>query len=78
MTARRTPALVAALALVTSGCAAMHHHPVACQIAARLTGATLGAVGGGLGTDQIGEDPTNGEVAGGAAAGFVVGAARRR
>ena len=40
---------------------------------ATVIGGTLGAVGGGVGVDQIEPTPDNGEIAAGAAAGLVAG-----
>jgi hypothetical protein len=65
-------ALLAAGGLV--GCGPMSER-TKCQIGVTGTGATLGAIGGGVGTDQIGKDPVDdGEIAAGAAAGMVAGA----
>ena len=57
-----------------SGCATLRENPAACKAVAGLTGGTLGAVGGGVGTHNIENGPTtDGQVAAGAAAGLVVG-----
>jgi hypothetical protein len=63
-------ALVAAGGLV--GCGPMSQRTM-CQIGVTGTGAALGAIGGGVGTDQIGKNPDDGDIAAGAAAGFVAG-----
>jgi hypothetical protein len=44
-----------------------------CQIGVTGTGAVLGAIGGGVGVDQIEKGPDDGEIAAGAAAGFAAG-----
>jgi hypothetical protein len=51
----------------------MRENPTACKVATTLIGATLGAVGGGVGVDQIEKGPDDGESAAGAAAGLVAG-----
>ena len=66
-------AVAAAIALAMSGCASMRENPAACKIATTLIGATLGAVGGGVGVDQIEKGPDDGERAAGAAVGLVAG-----
>ena len=64
-------ALVAASGLI--GCGPMSQRTM-CQIGVTGTGAALGAIGGGVGTDQIGKAPVDdGEIAAGAAAGLVAG-----
>jgi OOP family OmpA-OmpF porin len=72
MLIKRT-AVAVAIAFAMSGCATLREHPVACKTAATLLGGTLGAVGGGVGVDQIEKGPDDGEVAAGAAAGLVAG-----
>jgi len=62
-----------ALAFVASGCASMRDNPTACKVAAGLVGGTLGAVGGGVGVDQIEPSPDDGEIAAGAGLGLLVG-----
>ena len=66
-------AVAAAIALAMSGCATLRDNPTACKVGATLIGATLGAVGGGVGVDQIEKGPDDGEIAAGAAAGLVAG-----
>jgi len=66
-------AIAAAVALATSGCATMRENQVVCKTVFTLIGGTLGAVGGGVGVDQIEKGPDNGEIAAGAAAGLVAG-----
>jgi hypothetical protein len=66
-------AVAAAIALAMSGCASMREDPTACKVATTLIGATLGAVGGGVGVDQIEKGPDDGEIAAGAAVGLVAG-----
>ena len=66
-------AVAVALALATSGCATLRENPVTCKVVATLIGGTLGAVGGGVGTAEIANDPDDGEIAAGAAAGLVAG-----
>ena len=63
-------ALVAAGGLV--GCGPMSPRMM-CQLGVTGTGAAIGAIGGGVGTAQIAKNPDDGEIAGGAAAGLVVG-----
>jgi len=63
-------ALVAAGGLV--GCGPMSQRTM-CQIGVTGTGAALGALGGGIGVDQIEKGPDDGEIAAGAAAGLVAG-----
>jgi OOP family OmpA-OmpF porin len=72
-TALRTTAALLAVAAFT-GCTAARQHP-ACKWAIPVTGAALGALGGGLGVAELegSGDPSNGEIAGGAAAGLVAG-----
>jgi len=65
--------MAVAIAFAMSGCATMREHPVACKVATTLIGGTLGAVGGGVGVDQIENGPDDGERAAGAAAGLVAG-----
>ena len=65
-------ALLAAGGLI--GCGPMSQRTM-CQIGVTGTGAVLGAVGGGVGVDQIEKEPVDdGELAAGAAAGMVAGA----
>ena len=66
-------AVAVAIALAMSGCATLRDNPVACKALATLIGGTLGAVGGGVGVDQIEKGPDDGEIAAGAAAGLVAG-----
>jgi OOP family OmpA-OmpF porin len=66
-------AIAAALAIALSGCATLRDNPTACRAATALAGGALGATGGGVGVDQIGKNPDNGEIAAGAAAGLVAG-----
>jgi OOP family OmpA-OmpF porin len=68
---KRTTAVLVTAMLAAAGCTTSH--PTACKVAAFLGGATLGAVGGGVGVDQVEKGPTDGERAAGAAAGFVAG-----
>jgi outer membrane protein OmpA-like peptidoglycan-associated protein len=70
---RTATAVVIAFAFAMTGCATLREHPVACKTAATLLGGTLGAVGGGVGVDQIEKGPDDGEIAAGAAAGLVAG-----
>ena len=70
---RTATAVVIAFAFAMTGCATLREHPVACKTAATLLGGTLGAVGGGVGVDQIEKGPDDGERAAGAAAGLVAG-----
>jgi len=72
MLIKRT-AMAVAIAFAMSGCATLREHPVACKATAALIGGTLGAVGGGVGVDQIEKHPDDGERAAGAAAGLVAG-----
>jgi OOP family OmpA-OmpF porin len=72
MLIKRT-ALAVVVAFVMTGCATMREHPVACRATGALIGGTLGAVGGGVGVDQIENGPDDGERAAGAAAGLVAG-----
>ena len=72
MLIKRT-AMAAVIAFAMTGCATLREHPVACKTAATLLGGTLGAVGGGVGVDQIEKGPDDGERAAGAAAGLVAG-----
>ncbi len=67
----RTVGAALVVAVATAGCG--NRPPGPCALAGGLIGATLGGVGGGVGTFNIGKDPNNGEVAGGAAAGLVAG-----
>jgi len=69
---RRHTAVIALLAFSFAGCAFTKNR-TACQVGTFLLGGTLGAVGGGVGVDQIEPTPSNGEIAAGAAAGFVAG-----
>jgi outer membrane protein OmpA-like peptidoglycan-associated protein len=66
-------AVAVVIAFAMTGCATLREHPVACKTAATLLGGTLGAVGGGVGVNNIEKDPDNGEIAAGAAAGLVAG-----
>jgi len=68
--------LVAMLALVVSGCAAMREREWSyCALGGGLVGGALGGLGGGLGVDRVEHEPvTNGERAAGAGAGFAAGA----
>lgn len=59
--------------LLGSGCAAMRAQPVDCQVVAGLLGGAAGATAGALGVDQIGGSPDNLAIAGGGAAGFLIG-----
>ena len=72
MLIKRT-AVAVVIAFVMTGCATLREHPVACKVGATLIGGTLGAVGGGVGVDQIEKGPDDGEIAAGAAAGLVAG-----
>ncbi len=72
MLIKRT-AMAAVVAFAMTGCATLQEHPVACRTAATLIGGTLGAVGGGVGVDQVENGPDDGERAAGAAAGLVAG-----
>ena len=63
-------ALVAAGGLI--GCGPMSQRMM-CRLGVTGTGAAIGAIGGGVGVDQIAKNPDDGEIAGGAAAGLVVG-----
>jgi OOP family OmpA-OmpF porin len=71
-TSVRPLAFVTALVLL-AGCSSMRTHSTACKIGSFLLGGTVGAVGGGVGVDQIEPTPDDGERAAGAAAGFVAG-----
>ena len=62
------------IAFAATGCGPKRQWST-CALAGGLVGGTLGAVGGGVGVDQIEPTPTNGERAAGAAAGLVVGGA---
>ena len=64
-------ALVAAGGLI--GCGPMSER-TKCQIGVTGTGFAVGGLGGGIGTDQIGKNPDDGDIAAGAAAGAVTGA----
>ncbi len=66
-------AVAAAIALAMSGCATLQDHPTACKVGATLLGATVGAVGGGVGVFNIEKGPDNGEIAAGASVGLVAG-----
>ena len=66
-------AVAVAIALATSGCATLRENPVACKTVFTLIGGTLGAVGGGVGVNEIEKGPDDGEIAAGAAAGLVAG-----
>jgi OOP family OmpA-OmpF porin len=68
----RLVAVAGILSLALSGCAGKRFGP--CGVAGGLIGATAGAIGGGVGVDQYENNPSNVEIAGGAGAGFVVGA----
>jgi len=70
---RKPTAMAAIVALAMTGCATLRDNPVACRTVAALAGGTLGAVGGGVGVDQIENGPDDGERAAGAAAGLVAG-----
>ena len=73
MLIKRT-AVAVVIAFVMTGCASMREHPVACKATTALIGATLGAVGGGVGVHEIEKEPVDdGEIAAGAAAGLVAG-----
>jgi outer membrane protein OmpA-like peptidoglycan-associated protein len=72
MLIKRT-AMAVVIAFAMTGCATMREHRVACEATAALIGGTLGAVGGGVGVDQIEKGPDDGEIAAGAAAGLVAG-----
>jgi OOP family OmpA-OmpF porin len=72
MLKKRTAAALV-IAFVMTGCATMREHPVACKATAALIGGTLGAVGGGVGVNEIEKGPDDGEIAAGAAAGLVAG-----
>jgi len=63
---------VVVLAVAVSGCGPKRQWGT-CAIAGGLVGATLGAVGGGVGVDQIEPTPNDWERAAGAGAGFVAG-----
>jgi len=58
--------------LSLTGCAQMRSDPM-CKYGMPILGGALGATGGGLGVSEIEPTPSKGEVAGGAAAGLVVG-----
>jgi hypothetical protein len=66
-------AVAAAIALAMSGCATLRENPVTCKVVTTLIGGTLGAVGGGVGVNEIEPTPDDGEIAAGAAAGLVAG-----
>jgi outer membrane protein OmpA-like peptidoglycan-associated protein len=51
----------------------MREHPTACKVGSFLTGAALGATGAGVGFYNIENDPSQGETAAAASAGFVAG-----
>jgi outer membrane protein OmpA-like peptidoglycan-associated protein len=69
---RTTMAVV--IAFVMTGCATLRENRTACVATAAITGGSLGAVGGGVGVDQIEKEPVDdGEIAAGAAAGLVAG-----
>ena len=70
---RTAVAVVVAFAFAMTGCATLRENRTACVTAAALTGAALGATGGGVGVDQIEKGPDDGEIAAGAAAGLVAG-----
>ena len=72
MRIKRT-AVADVIAMAMSSCATLRDNPVACKTLATLLGGTLGAVGGGVGVDQIEKGPDDGEIAAGAAAGLVAG-----
>jgi len=63
-------ALVAVGGLI--GCGPMSQKTM-CHIGVTGTGAVLGALGGGFGVAQIENDPDDGEIAAGSAAGLVAG-----
>jgi OOP family OmpA-OmpF porin len=70
---RKHLAVAAAAALAMSGCATLRDSPGACKAVTTLAGGALGAVGGGVGVDQIEKGPDDGERAAGAGAGLVAG-----
>jgi outer membrane protein OmpA-like peptidoglycan-associated protein len=72
MLIKRT-AVAVIIAFAMTGCGWLREHPTACRAGAALTGATLGAVGGGVGVENIEKGPDSGEVAAGAAVGLVAG-----
>jgi hypothetical protein len=73
MLIKRT-AMAVVIAFVMTGCATLRENRTACVATAALIGGTLGAVGGGVGVDQIEKEPVDdGEIAAGAAAGLVAG-----
>ena len=69
---RMTAALLAAT-FTLGGCTTLRENRTACRVASTLTGATLGAVGGGVGTYNIEKGPDKGETAAGAGVGLVAG-----
>ncbi len=70
---KKRTALAVVIAFAMTGCGWLSEHPVACRAGAALTGATLGAVGGGVGVQNVEKGPDSGEVAAGASAGLVAG-----
>ena len=58
--------------LALTGCAQMRTDPM-CKYGVPILGGALGATGGGLGVSESEPTPSEGEIAGGAAAGLVVG-----
>ena len=72
MLIKRT-AVAVAIAFAMSGCATLREHPTACKAGSALLGGALGATLGGVGVDQWENDPDDGEIAAGAAAGLVGG-----
>src|SRR5947207_12977439 len=72
---RRLKTLGVALLMIPLATGCVDRRFGACGVAGGLIGATLGAVGGGVGVDQIEHPPTQSEhIAGGAGAGAAAGA----
>jgi hypothetical protein len=65
--------LIATLAF--AGCVAMQEDPAHCKVLAGLAGGVLGATAGAVGVDQIDPSNDNLTIAGGGAAGFLIGGA---
>ena len=61
------------VAMTTGGCATLREHPTMCKVGSGLLGATIGAVGGGVGTHNIEKGPDRNEVAAGAGIGMLAG-----
>jgi len=75
MLLRRTAVAALIATFMLSGCTTLRENPVACRVAATVTGAAVGATLGGVLVNQYegGDGGDSGETAAGAAGGFVGG-----